>query len=108
MNEDDYDEEDVFHNNLLKWNQTAFEKFINSFNHKLSDYEKQQSHLDIIEEYYPGSNKLTDKELLRRKYYPGEHSFQLAVAVKRMLEETGKGVVIDSENGWRFGVGSSL
>lgn len=108
MNEDDFDEEDEFHNNLLKWNQTAFEKFINSFDSNISEYEKQQSYLDIIEEYYPGSNNLTDNELLRRKYYPGEHSFQLAVSVKRMLEQTGKGTAIEDEHGWRFGTGIGL
>lgn len=106
--DDDFDEEDEFHNNLMKWNRTAFEKFINSFHMNVDKYEAMQLDLDIIEEYYPGSKSLTDNELLKRKYYPGEHSFQLAVAIKRMLEETGKGVVIDGDDGWHFGVGSSL
>lgn len=48
---------------------------------------------ELIEDFYPGRDKLCDDELLREKYYSSLFKFQKAIAIKRFIEYSGLGLI---------------
>lgn len=100
--EEDDDFEDYFEEQLKHWQEDELTRYINSFEGGLSDDEMTDLQLDIIEKYFPGIKYLFDDELVRQKYCPSFHHFQYLVAVKRMLEETGRGSAIPDSHSWTF------
>lgn len=48
---------------------------------------------ELIEDFYPGREKLTDGELLREKYYKSLFSFQRAISMKRFIEYSRVGMI---------------
>jgi len=48
---------------------------------------------ELIEDFYPGREKITDDELLREKYYKSLFSFQQAIATKRFIEYSKVGMI---------------
>lgn len=57
----------------------------------LDEHIKRQG--ELIEDFYPGRNEITDDELLREKYYKSYWNYQTAVATKRFIEYLGIGMV---------------
>jgi len=114
MNEyfDDYDndeeEEDFFERNIKVWNLTDLEKYFMITRSELSEEERTEIDLYLIDKYFPGSSNLSDDELLREKYYDSKHCFQYVVSIKRLVEASGQGSVYADRAGWRYGFGGRL
>jgi len=65
----------------------------------LDEHIKRQD--ELLEDFYPGREKLTDDELLREKYYKSLHTFQQAIAQKRFIEFSKAGM-ISGETSYEF------
>lgn len=48
---------------------------------------------ELIDDFYPGRDEITDDELLREKYYSSLFDYQKAVATKRLIEYLAIGMV---------------
>lgn len=106
--EEEEEEEDLIDRNVKIWSATDVEKCFKITLTDLSKKERMEIDLYLIDKYYPGSNNLSDDELVRQKYYPSLHTFQYAVSIKRMVEASGEGSVIAHPDGWMYGFGESL
>ncbi len=106
--EEDDDSEDYLDEQFKRWQEDELTRYINSFSRSLTDEERINLELDIIDKYFPGIKNLSDDELVRQKYFSSLHHFQYMVSVKRMFEVTGRGIAIPDKCGWRFGMGEGL
>jgi len=104
---DEDEEEDLIERKIKIWSSTDLEKYFMNSGDDLSEEERSELDLYLIEKYYPGSSNLSDDELLREKYYGSKHYFQYAVSIKRMVEASGRGCIFADRAGWRYGFGES-
>lgn len=103
----DDEDDDYFERRLKIWAATDLEKYFMITQANLSEEERTEIDLYIIEKYYPGSSNLSDDELLREKYYDSKHCFQYIVSIKRLVEASGQGCIFADRAGWRYGFGGS-
>lgn len=90
------------------WFMTDLDKYFMLSNLNLTEEEKMEVDLYLIEKYYPGTANLRDDELAVEKLFSSKHSFQYLVSVKRMIELSAEGIVIKNSDWWRFGFGGRL
>jgi hypothetical protein len=100
--EEDDDSEDYFERQSRLWQEDELTRYINSFHRKLTEDERTNLQLDIIDKYFPGIKNLSDDELVRQKYCPSFHHFQYLISIKRMFEITGRGSAIPDSHSWTF------
>ncbi len=106
VDEDDEDES-LIDKYVSFWSATDVDKYLMLFERNFSEAERLEIDLYFIDKYFPGTENLSDDELVREKYYSSKHSFQYAVSIKRMVEQSGQGCVFADRAGWRYGFGGS-
>ena len=108
FNREEDEEDDLLERYIKIWSSTDLEKYFMITHAELSDEERMDIDLYLIDKYYPGHSNLSDDELLREKYYDSKHCFQYAVSIKRMVEASGQGCVFADRAGWHYGFGGCL
>ena len=61
------EDDDYFERNIKIWNATDLEKYFMISFDDLSEEDKTEIYLYLIDKYYPGSKDLSNDELIRQK-----------------------------------------
>ena len=93
---------------LFTWGEDDLDRFMFAIFENMDPVKRKEVESELMDTYWPGTKFLTDSELLKRKYFNSEHTFQFVIALKRYMAETGKGWIEELENGWSFGNAGGL